>query len=159
MRKTYIRPYCGNVDDQRVTIYGAFPGSPIVVVSPVEIHDPWPAIVLQGPEFQINFLYEYLLRLIEATACEESNKWHGIFRRTAERTDIFYKYGEGPWSRIELMEYKFRRDVMRYADIKLAETSILEIVYASQDIFRKPIALPEGVKNGQIELPLVEFLH
>jgi len=158
-RDKSIRPFLGNNDIQRVTLYGAFQGSRVNIVSPVEIHDPWPAIVIEGPEFQVNFLHSYLLKLVSATVSKDDDKWDGVYRKNAERTDLFYKYSKEPWSRVELMEHRFRRDAMLYGNLKLAEVSLLEIIYADKQVFSQSIGLPIGLKNGEVEIPIVAFLH
>ena len=155
-----IRKFLGNDDVQRITLYGVFPQSNITLTSPVDYHKPWPDVVLQGPEFQLNFLYEYLRKLIGVGSANGSVCWNGILRQTSDRIDLTCARDEkDPISLLELMEYRFRCDAMIYSKLKLSEVSILEIVYEEKKLFREPISLPGDIINGDIELPIIEFLQ
>lgn len=159
-RGTLIREFLGVADIQRVTLRNVFPGSNIVAVSPVESHAPWPTIVLQGPEFQINFLHNCLLKLVAATISEKNGKWNGICKRNAERIDLSYEQGEWPWNRVHLAEYIFRRDAAKFANLKLTELSTLRIIYDGKKVLDDiTVSLPDDVENGDVELPQVAFLQ
>lgn len=159
-REEFLRPFLGSADIlQRVAVKKVFPASGIVVLSPVEIHDAWPAVVLEGPEFQINFLYDFLLNLAGKTSSVEDGKWTGVCKKNAERIDLFYTRGKYWWERILLAEYVFRADAMAYANLKLSEVSELEMVYNNQTTTFTEIPLPDGVKNGEIDLPAIAFLQ
>ncbi len=155
-----IRKFLGKADVQRITLYGIFPGSNITLASPFEYHKAWPSIVVQGFEFQLNFLYFYLEKFIRREPAEGAVGWNGILRQSGERVDMTYSIdSRDPASLIELMEYRFMRDAMIRARLKLSEISILEVVREDKIIFREPVGLPERIENGDIELPLVELLN
>ena len=159
-RGEFMRDFLGLADVQRVTLKNVFPGSGIVVLSPVEFHNPWPAIVIQGPEFQINFLHDHLLKLIHGTASQKIGKWDGICKKNAERIDLSYRYGKWPWDRVNLAEYIFRRDAIRFANLKLAEAATMDIVYEDRTVLDNiEILLPEEVENGTVEVPSIAFLQ
>ncbi|MDO8663929.1 MAG: hypothetical protein Q7K44_00010 [Candidatus Liptonbacteria bacterium] len=151
-----IRKFFGNTDVQRITLYGIFPGSNITLTSPFEGHKAWPNIVVQGLEFHLDLLYPHLEKLIRREPAEGVAGWNGIIRSGYDRIDMTHTTDcHDPVSMIELMEYRFKCDAMVRAQLKLSEVSILEVVREDKVLFREPIGLPEGIKNGDIELPLV----
>lgn len=155
-----IRRFLGKSDVQRITLYDLFPGSEITLTSPFEYHKSWPNIVVQGPEFQLNFLYSYLEKLVRLKPQEQSRGWNGILRQTNRRIDLTYMHDDPALpALIELMEYRFMRDAMIYAKLKLSEIATLEIVREEKILLRQPIGLPEEIENGHIELPRIEFMH
>lgn len=153
------RPFLGFADDQRVVLKDVFPGSPVVVLSPVDVFDSWPAIVLEGPEFQINVLHDSLLKLVQRKFSGKKGSWSGICQTSAEKIEMFYNYGKYPWERLLLIEDMFRRDAMLHADLKLEKFSKIEVVYKNEQVLTASVALPEEVANGNVELPRIAFLQ
>ncbi|MDO8522996.1 MAG: hypothetical protein Q7S12_01765 [bacterium] len=151
-----IRNFFGNTDIQRITLYGIFPGSNVTLTSPFEDHKAWPNMVVQGWEFHLDLLYPHLEKLIRHEQAEGAVGWNGIIRSGYDRIDMTYAIDRNdPVCLIELMEYRFKCDAMIRAQLKLSEVSILEVVREDKILCREPIGLPEGIKNGDIELPLV----
>jgi len=153
------RPFLGFADDQRVALKDVFPGSSVVVSSPVDVFDSWPAIVLEGPEFQINFLHNSLLKLVQRKVSGKKGSWGSIRQTSAEKIEMFFNYGKYPWERLLLIEDMFRRDAILHADLKLSKMSNLEVVYNNKTAVFAYVPLPEGIENGKIELPAIAFLQ
>ncbi|MDP3934921.1 MAG: hypothetical protein Q8Q46_01730 [Candidatus Giovannonibacteria bacterium] len=153
------RPFLGLADDQRVVLKDVFPGSSVVISSPVDVFDSWPAIVLEGPEFQINFLRKQLSPIVKNSASEESGFWSNILQTSAEKIEMFFNYGRYPWERLLLIEDVFRRDAMLCADLKLEKSSKIEVVYNNKQVLATSVVLPKEVANGNVELPRIAFLQ
>ena len=156
-----IRRFLGLEDREidKVVLYSVFPYGLITVTSSVELEDRWP-VVIEGPEFQLDFLKPLILKMVKLTPeVDEFGTWIGLNREHAQRLNLFYQYGHRLCDRIELLEYKFRRDIVSYANVRLSERTRLEVICQDDSIFETTIGLPEGIKNGEIDIPSVIWQH
>ncbi|MBI2035302.1 MAG: hypothetical protein HYT12_01315 [Candidatus Liptonbacteria bacterium] len=155
---TTIRQFLGSRDIQQIALHLVFPSSNIVVVSAVDAEERWP-LVVEGPEHHINFLKPLMLKMVKMSPMPgEEGSWAGVDHKNSNRLDLFYKYGASIKDRIELLQGKFRYDVVKYADLRISEISVLEIIRDDEQIFEERITLPRGFKNGSIMLPAL-WLH
>ncbi len=153
------KPFFGSQIVDHVALYALFPGSPIEIIAPAEFDEGWPLIVA-GPQFQIEFLYSYLLEVVrKSPISKEEGNWQGIYRVSEEQANLFYRRGD-LLGRLRLIEERFRRDLVLYANLRISEKSVLEIFHGRLGVVERiTIDLPEGVQNGDIEVPRFAWIN
>lgn len=150
------RKFYGKSDVQQIALYSVFPNTPLTVVSPIELAKKLP-LVIEGPADHLNFFYPFFLKLIKLSPIDHEGRWGtwgGVTPPHENHIDLFYHYGWSFVDRFELLEHKFRRDIVFLCDIKLCEETILEVVCFSLVRTRVTLALPEELPhNGSIVYP------
>ena len=157
-----LRRFLGLKDIEYVALYAVFPGSPAVLVSPVSLEARWP-LVVEGPEHHINFLFPFLKR---SPAASDGGEWMGIEQESATRINLSYVYDDAASPtlvgvskknsmRIELIQITFRQDAAKYANLRFAEISVIEVVWEDRVAMHDRVDLPRGFKNGEITLPSI----
>lgn len=152
-----FRPFLDVGEINKITLYPLFPGSKICAVSSLEQFHGWPSLTLSGPDFQLSFLYQYLFLLLPKQLVESHVGWSGLSRVNAERIDLTYQHNkDSPEVRVELLELILRYDFAR-VNLKLTEQSLLEVEYGKEkiEVYSEWLSLPEGLTNGEIELPTI----
>ena len=152
-----IREFFGLRDKEidRVALYSVFPWSAIVVVMSVELEDRWP-LIIEGPDFQLDFLEPLVSKMVKSSPkADEFGSWVGLYRKNQSQLRLFYRHGWRIQDHIELLEHKFRRDIISYSNVRLSYSSLLEVVCGREAILQAKVGLPADLKNGEIEIPSV----
>lgn len=155
------RKFYGVSDVQHITLYPVFPATPVSVSSPVEASRET-CVCVEGPEEHLSFLYPHLINLVKQSSYREHDRWGtwmGVQRGSqGSLVILWYQFGTSLMDRIELLEHKFRRDLVFYSDLKLADMSFLEVVCFGHTLLKSVIGLPEELeRNGTIVFPHVSF--
>lgn len=150
------RKFYGKEDVQQVTLRSVFPATPITVVSPVDLAKELP-LVIEGPADHLTFFYPFFLKLITLSPLDHDGRWGTWGEVTPphdNRIDLSYHYGYSRVDRFELLEHKFRRDIVFYCDLKLCEETILEIIHFGVMKLHVTLSIPEELSaNGTIVYP------
>jgi hypothetical protein len=163
-----LRRFLGIRDIEYVALRAALPHSSVVLASPVSDEEVWP-MVIQGPEHQINFLHPLLVKMQKLSPfLSHGEGWVGVNHESATKLNLFYVYGdkkpvlsdpkEEKSKKIELLISKFRYDAAKYANLRFAEISVIEVVWNGDVALSGRISLPTGFENGTIILPEI-WLH
>lgn len=163
-----LRRFLGLEDIEYVALHAVFPESSVSLVSPVTSEERWPLVII-GPEHQINFLFPLIRKMLrESPLASDGEGWTGVNHVDAKRLNLFYVYSdEKPTKssivderskRMELLQSKFRNDAAKYADLKIAEVSVIEVVWDDNVALTDRVSLPRNFKNGNIVLPPI-WLH
>ena len=144
---------------QHITLRSVFPLTSLSISSPLEA--PREAcLCVEGPKEHLLFLHPHLINLVKQTLYREHDHW-GVWVGVQQhdrppKLVLWYKFGTSLFDKIELLEHKFRRDIVFYSDLKLAEASVLEVVCFGHTLIKSVIGLPEELeKNGSITFPLL----
>jgi hypothetical protein len=157
------REFFGMDDLQQILLRCVFPGSPLVVVSPLEAPDQT-YLLIEGPKEHLAFLYPHLVQLVKDVPVDCNGKWGtwtGVegYQETGKLT-LFYHHGDSFKDYVQLSEHHFRRDIAFYRDLKLAETAFLDIIWGGRQwLYDEIIGLPEELEeNGAIEFPRLRLM-
>jgi len=146
----------GLKDDQAVIVKNVFEGSSIVISSGVGLlEDQENGLVIDGPSHHLKFLHPYLIKLRnDSIDSNEFGIWVGVtWSRDKKALNLFYLFGKSLKDRIELLDHKFRRDVVSSCNLRLSAKARIMVrlgtVMESWDL-----GLPaELEENGHIEFP------
>lgn len=155
--KAEERVFSGKDDPEAVVVYQPFVNSPIAVSNGIHLHKDKNGIAIQGPREHLKFIYPKLAKLLAAYADaeEESGKWIGLDWLNDEWLSFFYLFGRNFADTFELLEYKLRRDLVFFCDLRLNEQAELIVRNRNQVVlYIDRLGLPEGIsENGSIEFP------
>lgn len=148
----------GTKDDQAVIVRNVFEGSPITVSSGIGLlEDRENGIMIEGPNHHLKFLHPFLVRLRnDSIDSNEFGFWVGVtWSKAKEWLNLFYLFGDSLRDKIELLEHKFRRDIVSSCGLKLSERARV-IVRMGTRIESWNVGLPKELeKNGHIEFPQI----
>lgn len=158
---TEKRMFLGVNDPQKIVLQPVFYGSPLVVISPVGA-PPETYLYIEGRKDHLRFLLPYLVRLVKQAPADPEDKWGtwtGVegYEETGKIT-LFYHHGTAFADHASLLEHHFRRDVVFYCGLRLANPSFLEVSCRGANLkwYDKFVltCLPEELEqNGSIEFP------
>ncbi len=157
--KKKSRVFLGQEDPEAVIVYRPFANSPIVISSGIHLHEDKNGIAIEGPKEHLEFLYPKLAKLLlsYAEVDEKSGvgKWIGLGWLNDEWLSFFYLFGRSFADVFELLEYKLRRDLVFFCNLKLNEEAELVVRHNNKVVFHiNTLGLPEGItENGFIEFP------
>ncbi|OGZ46523.1 MAG: hypothetical protein A3J55_03035 [Candidatus Ryanbacteria bacterium RIFCSPHIGHO2_02_FULL_45_17b] len=155
------RMFLGADDPQKIVLQPVFYRSPLVVTSPVEAPKET-CLYIEGPKDHLEFLFPHLVNLVKQAPVDPQNKWGtwtGVTGGYATgRITLFYRYGASLLDTMILLEHHFRRDIVFYRDLRLADTSFLEVFLSGRNsrwYDKFPLTrLPDGLEaNGSVEFP------
>lgn len=150
------RKFYGKEDVQQIALRNIFPATPLTVVSPIDLVHELP-LVIEGPHDHLKFFFPFFRKLVKLNPVDPEGRWgtwSGITFSDDNRIDLSYRYGYSRTDRFELLEHKFRRDIVFYCDLKLCEETILEIIQFNR-MDRIMLSLPEELPaNGTIVYPV-----
>lgn len=165
------RVFHGKSDTQRITIFPLQPFTEISVSYPVDFAQDT-SMCFEGPRDQLDFLYPFLKDLTQiwnqSYADTKPGEWyededadrrwwgmwtHVEWRQALSMTVLWYRFGGSRVDRMELLHRKLQRDLVFHENIRLSETSLLEMMYFGKVVFTKEFGLPEESKNGTIVFP------
>ena len=153
------RTFYGIHDVQYIAVRDVFAASPVTIASPIDRVNQIP-LMIEGPKDHLNFFYYFFLKLLKYTPLPDEQEGWGSWVRleppthSAPSIKLWYQYGHSYIDRMELLEHKFRRDVVFHCDLMLADWAILEVTIFGKDLLRTTIFLPEELpRNGTIVIP------
>ena len=148
----------GIKDNQAVIVRNVFEGSPITVASGIGlVEDRENGIMIEGPIHHLKFLHPYLVQLKgDSIDSNEFGFWVGVtWSNTKKWLNLFYLFGDSLRDKIELLEHKFRRDMVSSCGLKLSERARV-IVRLGTRIEGWDVGLPKELgMNGHIEFPQI----
>jgi hypothetical protein len=150
------RVFCGKDDQEAVVVEKVFPNSPLVISSGINLHPDKNGIAIQGPHKHLDFIFPFLVQLLAIRPdSEKLGKWDGLDWFNKEWLSLYYSFGQSFADIFLLLEYKFRRDVCFFCNIKLNKKALIKVINNGEIVFNAQLSgLPEGLeKNGEIELP------
>ncbi|OGZ46501.1 MAG: hypothetical protein A3J54_01965 [Candidatus Ryanbacteria bacterium RIFCSPHIGHO2_02_FULL_45_13b] len=155
------RVFLGVNDPQKIVLHPVFYRSPLVVISPVgaplETY-----LYIEGRKDHLQFLFPYLVKLVKEAPSDPEDKWGtwtGVEGCSEPgRITLFYRHGTSLLDRMSLLEHHFRRDVVFYCGLRLANPSVLDVFCSGlgfhwHDKFILTGLPDELEQNGLIEFP------
>lgn len=155
------RVFLGVDDSQKIILRQVFYGSPLIIVSPVGVPSET-YLYVEGPKNHLQFLFPYLVKLVKQAPTDPKDEWGtwtGVegYNETGKIT-LFYHYGASLLDRMTLLEHSFRRDVVFYCGLRLANPSLLEVFCRGAGLHWRDTFVLTGLpdeleQNGLIEFP------
>lgn len=150
------RYFKGLKDDQAVIVRNVFEGSSITVSSSIGLlEDQENGVMIEGPSHHLKFIHPYLVRLRnDSIDSNDFGFWVGVtWAKDKKWLNLYYLFGSSFKDRIELLEHKFRRDIVFSCGLKLSEKARL-MVRLGTKIESWDVGLPRDLQtNGHIEFP------
>jgi len=145
-------------DDSRVVIaYQLFEGSPVVAATSLLLKKDPAEILFIGPRAHIEILRARMSCLLTVPASEGLGRWVGIMPEKKTRLRLYYQFGERLIDKLELLDYKVRRDLILYCDFRLSAEARL-LVCTEERMWDTKVGLPSGLENGGFELPEIGLI-
>ena len=150
------RYFKGSKDDQAIIVRNVFEGSSITISSAIGLlEDRENGMMIDCPSHHLKFLYPYLVRLRnDSIDSSDFGFWVGvIWSKDKKWLNLYYLFGNSLMDRIELLEHKFRRDIVFSCGLKLSQNARL-MVRMGTKIESWEVGLPRDLQtNGHIEFP------
>lgn len=150
-----MRHFDGSLDKSAIILEDVFPGSDLVISSPMEFSKERSGVYIEGSPEHVEIIFKKLTELLGLYIDEKLfGRWIAVTPPEEEVPHTILHYeAMSDFEKVRLLGLVFREQLAKVCNFHLATISILRLRLEGLEIQRSWISLPAGFPNGTFRLP------
>lgn len=153
-----MRHFEGSADKSAIILEDVFPGSDLIISSPLEFSSARSGIYIEGNSEHVEIVFNKVTGLLGLYIDEKMfGRWIAVTPPEEDfpRTILHYE-ALNDFEKIRLLNFILREQLAKVCNFYLATISVLRLRMDGQEIQRSWVALPAGFPNGTFRLPKIK---